>query len=255
MARRILDAGFPLTVWARRAETLADFAAAGAVIASTRRSLGEQAQILCVCVVDDADVEDVLRGPDGALAAMPAGGVVVLHSTIAPSTCHRLRDEFPHLDVIDAPVSGGGHKAAVGELLVMVGGPAEPVERCRPVFATFANRIVHVGELGSGQQAKLLNNTMFTAHLALCAEAFAIALRLGLDGEAFADVLTTGSGRSYATEVLAPRRGSLAGMAATAGPLLAKDVGLLERLVPGTSLVDVADEAVRAMGLPGRGQS
>ncbi|WP_238436589.1 NAD(P)-binding domain-containing protein, partial [Frankia sp. AgB1.8] len=74
MARRIIEAGFATTLWARRPASLVPFAATGARLAETRRALGAASDVLCVCVVDDRGVDDVLRGPDGALAAMPAGG-------------------------------------------------------------------------------------------------------------------------------------------------------------------------------------
>src|SRR5689334_25103829 len=130
MARRIVDSGFPTTLWARRAATLEPFSDTGATIASSPAELGAASDVLCVCVVDDAGVDEVLRGPDGALGAMAEGSVVVLHSTVHPATCVRLQDDFPAIHVLDAPVSGGGHKAAARELLVMVGGPADVVERC-----------------------------------------------------------------------------------------------------------------------------
>ena len=134
MAQRIIDAGHPTTLWARRPATLEPFADGRAAIANTQQELGAASEILCACVVDDAGVDDVLRGPEGALSAMADGSIVLVHSTVRPATCLRLQDDFPALHIVDAPVSGGGHKAATGELVVMAGGPADVVERCRPVF-------------------------------------------------------------------------------------------------------------------------
>ncbi|MBV8952108.1 MAG: NAD(P)-dependent oxidoreductase, partial [Actinobacteria bacterium] len=122
IARRILDAGFPTTLWARRSETLAPYAGTAARVATTRAELGAESEVVCVCVVADADVDEVLRGPDGALAAMAPDGVVVVHSTVHPETCRRLQADYPSLHVLDAPVSGGGQLASEGRLLVMVGG-------------------------------------------------------------------------------------------------------------------------------------
>lgn len=257
MARRIIEAGFETTLWARRPETLAPFAGSGARVAASRRELGAASDVLCVCVVDDAGVDEVLRGPEGAASAMAPGSVVVVHSTVHPDTCRRLQADFPALHVLDAPVSGGGHKAAAGELLVMVGGPAEVVERCRPVLAAFGNPVVRVGPLGAGQEAKLCNNAVFTAQLALAAEVFDLAAARGLDRAALAQVLQAGSGRSYAAEVVAGGGFGVAGLGAVAGSLLAKDVAIFAEMLGGSAspLLAAADAALARMGVerPGSG--
>jgi 3-hydroxyisobutyrate dehydrogenase-like beta-hydroxyacid dehydrogenase len=161
---------------------------------------------------------------------MAPGSVVVLHSTIHPETCRRLQHDFAQVHFLDAPVSGGGHTAAAGTLLVMVGGPLEIVDRCRPIFATYGNPVVHVGALGAGQEAKLLNNAVFTAQLALAVDAFDLAASRDLDQEAIATILAHGSGRSYAADVVAGGGFTLDVLAGNAGALLAKDVRLVSEL-------------------------
>jgi 3-hydroxyisobutyrate dehydrogenase len=251
MARRIVDAGFPTTLWARRPASLEPFEDTAAAVAGSPVELGAACDVLGVCVVDDAGVDDVLRGAEGALASMADGSVVVVHSTVHPATCLRLQEDFPRLHVVDAPVSGGGHKAAEGELLVMAGGPAEVVERVRPVLATFGDPVLHVGPLGSGQEAKVLNNTVFAAQLALAAEVFALATSRGLDRQAVATILSSGSGRSYAAEVVTGSGFDLDGLAPFAGELLAKDVGILvDRAgLSDTVLLTAADRALAQMGV------
>ncbi|EFC81969.1 NAD(P)-dependent oxidoreductase [Parafrankia sp. EUN1f] len=251
MARRILDAGFPTTLWARRPEAQQPFADTAARFAASRVELGAASDLLGVCVVGDADADEVLRGPDGALAGMAPGGIVVVHSTTRPDTCRRLQEDHPHLHVLDAPVSGGGAAAAERRLLVMVGGEAGILERCRPVLTAFADPIVHLGPLGSGQEAKVFNNALFTAQLALAAEVHAAAQRRGLDPAAMATVLRGGSGHSFAAEVVARNGFHLAPLAGSAGPLLAKDVGILAGLLApvASPLIDMADAALTAMGL------
>ena len=252
MARRIVEEGYPTTLWARRPETLEPFADTAATVAATPAELGAAADLLGVCVVDEAGVDQVLRGADGALAAMAEGSIVVVHSTVHPATCLRLQQDFPGLHIVDAPVSGGGHQAEARELLVMVGGPAEVVERCRAVLETFGDPVLHVGPLGSGQEAKLLNNTVFAAQLALAAEVFALAVDRDLDQEAVAAILSAGSGRSYAAEVVAGGGFDLAGLAPFAGELLAKDVGILvdQAGLTGSMLLAAADAALGRMGFP-----
>ncbi|WP_426574999.1 NAD(P)-dependent oxidoreductase [Aquihabitans sp. McL0605] len=251
MARRIVDAGFPTSLWARRAASLEPFHGIGATPVDTLVELGAASDVLCVCVVDDNGVDDVLRGPDGALQSMSDGSVVVIHSTVHPVTCVRLQEDFPHLYIVDAPVSGGGHMAATGELLVMAGGPTEVVERSRPVLETYSNQVLHLGPLGSGQEAKVLNNTIFAAQLAMATEAYALAAERGLDQQALAAILASGSGRSYAGEVVAGGGFNLDGLAPLAGGLLAKDVGILvDRAgLAGTALLMAADRALEQMGV------
>lgn len=251
MARRIVDAGHPTTLWARRPASLAAFADTSAVVAASPAELGAASDVLCVCVVDDAGVDQVLRGPDGALSTMADDAVVVVHSTVHPSTITRLQDDFPSVHVVDAPVSGGGHKAAEGSLLVMAGGPVDVVERCRPILETYGDPVLHVGPLGAGQEVKLLNNTLFAAQLALAAEVFELAADRQLDQSAVAAILAVGSGRSYATEVVAGGGYTLDGLAAFAGQLLAKDVGILadHTGITDSALLAAADAALDRMGV------
>jgi 3-hydroxyisobutyrate dehydrogenase len=257
MARRIVEEGFPTTLWARRPESLEPYDGTGATYATDRRALGAASDMLCLCVIGDADVDEILRGDEGALAGMSRGGIVVIHSTVHPDTCRRLQADFPELHFVDAPVSGGGHMAAAKSLLVMVGGDDEVVARCRPVFETFADPLIHLGGLGAGQAAKLLNNSLFTAHLGLAASAYAVANNLGVDLDALTKVLSSASGRSYAAEVIAGSGHSLSVMAELAGPLLAKDVGILADVVGQTSpqLLQMAIATINAMHLNDPGET
>jgi 3-hydroxyisobutyrate dehydrogenase len=251
MARRIIEDGFPTTLWARRRATLESFDGTDAEYATDRRAFGAASDVLCLCVIGDADVDEILRGDDGALAGMAPGGIVVIHSTVHPDTCRRLQADYPDLHFVDAPVSGGGHMAAAKALLVMVGGNENAVNACRPVFDAYANPLVHLGALGAGQAAKLLNNSLFTAHLGLAASVFSVAGDLGVDLDALTEVLSAGSARSYAAEVIANTGGSLSVMAELAGPLLAKDVGILATLVGPNppELLQMAAATVNAMHL------
>jgi len=252
MARRIAEDGFPTTLWARRPESLLPFDDTPAEPAADLRELGAASDVLCVCVVADADVDQVLRGDDGAVAGMSPGAIVVVHSTVHPDTCRRLQADHPRLHFLDAPVSGGGHMAEARQLLVMVGGPTEVLDRCRPVLATFADPLLHLGALGAGQEAKLLNNVLFTAQLGLVADVFELARARDLDPTAVATVLAHGSGRSYAAEVVA--RAGIEAMGQVAGPLLAKDVGIFAEIAAPTGgpLIGAARSALRAMRIAGK---
>lgn len=229
MARRIAERGTPLTIWARRPESVAPFAGTDAVVAATPAELAAQSDVVGVCVVDDADVEDVVLRDDGVLAGMAPGGVIAIHATVHPDTCRRVAERAAErgVAVIDAPVSGGGMAAAEGHLLVMVGGDEDAVERARPVLSTYGDPILHLGPLGSGQVAKVLNNFLFTAHLGVAVEAFDFAARLGVDRAAMGKVLATGSGGSFAANVVSGSGFDLSGFRQVAATLLAKDVGIM----------------------------
>lgn len=229
MARRIVDAGVPLTLWARRPESVAPFGDTAAVVASTPAELAAASDVIGICVVADADVEDVMLRADGVLAGAAPGTVVAIHATVHPETCRRLGELAAERDVrvVDAPVSGGEPAAAVGTLLVMAGGDEADVARCRPVFDTYADPVILLGPLGSGQMAKLMNNFVFTAHVGAAVDTFAFADGLGMDRDALARVLAHGSGGSRAATIVAAMGFDTTGLAATAAGLLRKDVGIM----------------------------
>jgi len=228
MAVRIVEGGYPLTIWARRPESLEPFRTTAATVAATPAELGAASDVVGICVVADADVEDVLLRADGVLAGMEPGGVVAIHSTVHPDTCLRLAERAATrgVAVVDAPVSGGGHVAAMGKLLVMAGGADADVARCRPVFETYADPVVHLGPLGSGQMAKLLNNLVFTAQVSVALETFAFADELGMDRAAFTEVLANGSGGSRAVAILGASGFDITGLGGAVG-LLRKDIGIM----------------------------
>ncbi|MFJ8194041.1 NAD(P)-dependent oxidoreductase [Streptomyces sp. NPDC096094] len=236
MARRIVEAGYETTLWARRSSSLAPFAGTAARTAGSPAELAAVSDVVCLCVVDDADVEQLTTGGDGVLAGMREGGVLVVHSTVHPETCRRLeeRARVQRVSVLDAPVSGGGRAAEQGSLLVMAGGDPQVFAFCRPLFAAYGDPVVHLGPTGAGQVAKLLNNVLFTAHLGLAADALELGDRLGLDTEGLGRILPRGSAASFALERVVDAGGTLRRIAAHAGGLLAKDVRLLTSIAETT---------------------
>jgi 3-hydroxyisobutyrate dehydrogenase len=257
MARRIVDAGYPTTLWARRPASLEPFADTAAKVAGSPAELASASDLVCLCVVGDADVEELAGGDNGLLAGLSSGGVIAVHSTVHPNTCRKLaaKASARGVSVIDAPVSGGAPAAQEGRLLVMVGGEPDVLERCRPVFETYANPVVHLGGLGSGQVTKLLNNLMFTANLGTAATALALGHALGVSPESLADVIGRGSGNSFALHNIKGSGGTLDRLAGLAGSLLQKDVRLVADLAekagasPG-AVLDAADAALTLMKHP-----
>jgi 3-hydroxyisobutyrate dehydrogenase len=247
MARRITEAGYPLTLWARRPATLEAFLDTAAKTASTPAELAAGSDVIGLCVRDDNDIREVTSGDDGILAGITPGAIIAVHSTVHPDTVRELSALAAEKGafVVDAPVSGGQPAASVGRLLVMVGGSAEVVERARPVFATYGDPVVHLGPLGAGQVTKLLNNTLFTAHLAVAVSLLKLGRDLDVDPVALAQVLGHGSSRSYALASVADAGGTLDRIAGVAGPLLAKDVRLTVAVAEAAGL-DVSTAAVVA---------
>lgn len=224
MARRITEAGYPLTLWARRAEALAPFADTAAETAASIGELGARCEQVGICVVDDAGVQQVC---EQLIPAMRSGGLIVIHSTVHPNVCVTLAQQAAArgLMLIDAPVSGGGGGAAAGTLTVMVGGDAQALAVARPVLETFAGLIVHLGAVGAGQKAKLINNALMAANLAVAHYALTAAAELGIDRAALIELVKVSSGRSYGFEVGARMPNPSA--FAHGAKLLAKDVRLL----------------------------
>lgn len=257
MARRIVEGGYPTTLWARRDSTLEPFSGTEAKIAGSPADLGRESDLVCLCVVGDADVEEVVDGKNGVLSGLQPGGIIAIHSTVHPDTCRRLAEKASAhgVSVIDAPVSGGGPAAAAGTLLVMAGGETDVVERCRPVFETYADPVVHLGGLGSGQLTKLLNNLLFTANLGTAATALALGEQLGVSAERLAEVVCRGSSNSFALNSIRGSGGTLDRLAGMAGALLQKDVRLVADLAnlatatPG-AVLDAADAALSLMDHP-----
>jgi 3-hydroxyisobutyrate dehydrogenase-like beta-hydroxyacid dehydrogenase len=256
MARRIIEAGYPTTLWARRPETLEPFADTPAKVAESPAELAAASDLVCLCVVGDPDIEEITGGKHGLLAALKPGSVIAVHSTVHPNTCKELAKKAgaQGVSVIDAPVSGGGPAAANGRLLVMAGGNADVVERCRPVFETYADPVVHLGDLGSGQTTKLLNNLLFTANLGTAAAALSLGKALGVAPDRLTEVVSRSSGNSFALNVIGGDEG-LDRLAGLAGTLLQKDVRLVVDLAEAAAtragaVLDAADAALALMDHP-----
>ena len=224
MARRMLESGYEVVLWARRPESLVPFDGTPAIIADSIAALGAQVEYCAVCVVDDAGVRQVC---DALIPAMPAGSCIAIHSTVHPALCRALAAQAKSRDIalIDAPVSGGGPAATAGTLTVMVGGEQHAVDAARPIFATFAATIAHLGEVGAGQMTKLVNNTLMAGNLGLAHQALRIAHDLGIARDAFVKLIAASSGRSFSFEVCA--RIAQPSDFRHGAQLLAKDVRLL----------------------------
>lgn len=230
MAARMIAAGYPVVLWARRQESLEPFKGTGAEFAASIGELARQVEHVGVCVVNDDDVRQVC---DELIPALPRGARIAIHSTVHPDTVRQIAHDAAksEVSVVDAPVSGGEPAAKAGKLIVLAGGEAEAVDKAQPVFETFGSMIAHLGDVGAAQNTKLINNALMAANMAMADHALAAASALGIEKTALVELLSASSGRSFGLEV----RGRLPGPQAFShgGSLLLKDVHLLKAVLCG----------------------
>ena len=228
IARRMIDAGFPMVLWARRAESLYPYRDTPATYAQTIEELGAQVDHVGICVVNDDDVRQITNL---LIPVMRKGSCIAIHSTIHPDTCKTIaaRAGDYGISLIDAPVSGGSPAAEAGTLTIMIGSDSETFEQARSVFETFGKLIVWVGDVGAGQYVKLINNSVLAANLGIADAALDAGSTLGLDRSSLLQLLLASSGRSFGLEVRA-RMDTPAGFL-HGGDLLRKDVTLLSEVL------------------------
>ena len=205
MSLNLLKRGFPLVVHNRSRGPVDAVVAAGATAAESPADVARQCTVIVTMLPDGPDVEQVLTSANGVFAALQPGGVIVDMSTIAPGTARRLARaaEGRGATMLDAPVSGGEIGAIDGTLSIMVGGDAASLERVRPVLAAMGNpeRIVHIGESGAGQICKACNQLVIGGTLAAVGEAFALAMKSGVDASKVRAALLGGFAASRVLEV------------------------------------------------------
>jgi 2-hydroxy-3-oxopropionate reductase len=198
MAANVAKAGFPLTVFDVRPEPLERLEGLGATVAGSARALAERSDIVLLAVVDDTQVDATLHD-GGVLDALAPGSVVVVHSTIHPSTCRRLGALAAERDIgfLDAPISGGANGAEAGTLAIMVGGEATTLETCRDVLDAMAGNVFHVGGPGMGEVAKITNNVVLAVVLQGTLEGLRLAKWSGIDERTMLEILRVSAGESW----------------------------------------------------------
>jgi 3-hydroxyisobutyrate dehydrogenase len=191
----LLREGWRVLAYDIQPEAVAKVAANGAQVAGALADVSRTADMVIVVVVDDQQVNDVIRG---MLPATRPGTVFVVSSTVLPSTVIRLAREARGLgaDLLDAGVAGGSEKSNLGTLTVMIGGDDAPVARCWPVFGAFSSNPFHVGPVGAGLAAKLVNNVLSIGGYALIMEAMQLGAAYGLEENTITEVVTLSGGDS-----------------------------------------------------------
>jgi 3-hydroxyisobutyrate dehydrogenase len=247
MVRRLAESGHDVRALGRTDDKRAAVRDLGAQPVDSVAEAAD-ADVVIVCVFTDEQVQQICLH-DGLAAAMRPGATLVVHTTGSPATAQSIAAQFDSIGVVDAPVSGGPHNIAAGEVTLFVGGSDDAVARIQPVVGAYGDPILHVGPLGAGQAVKLINNALFAAQIGLLAEAVALGASLGVDESKLLASVTRGSGASRAGEFIAGR-GSVQGFVGDVGEFIGKDVAVVRKIAAelGTDLgllEDVINAGVR----------
>lgn len=183
IADHVIAAGFDVAVVDLNEESVARRVANGARAAATPADAADGADVISITVFSDAQLIDVVCGPNGILQNAKDGAVIAVHTTALVETIRYLAEQASsqNVHVVDAGISGGESGAVAGTLLLLVGGDSDDVEKVRPVLSTFAKEVVYAGPLGTGMALKLARNAIGYAWMLSIHEAMEFAVRAGVD--------------------------------------------------------------------------
>jgi len=207
MARRLLGAGYPVTVFNRSREKAAALADEGAKLAESPGDAAKGASFVVSMVADDNASRSMWLSERGALATVAKGTVLIEASTLTVEWVRELATAAmaKGCELLDAPVTGSKSHAAAGELNFLVGGSVEALEKARPVLAVMSRNVIHIGPTGSGALLKLINNFLCAVQVASVAEALTLIERSGLDRDKAIEFLTGAAPGSGVIKTVLPR--------------------------------------------------
>ncbi|MCG7371608.1 3-hydroxyisobutyrate dehydrogenase [Pseudomonas luteola] len=235
MAHNLLKAGHALTVFDVNAQAVGALAEAGAKAANSARDAVLECELVITMLPAAAHVRSVYLGEEGLLAVLPDGAVAVDSSTIDPQTAREVAQVAAGrgIAMADAPVSGGTGGAQAGTLTFMVGATPELFNLIQPVLSDMGRNIVHCGEVGTGQVAKVCNNLLLGISMIGVAEAMALGDALGIDTKVLAGIINTSTGRCWSSDTYNPWPGIIETAPSSRGytggfgaDLMLKDLGL-----------------------------
>lgn len=205
MALNMLKSGAEIIVNDVRTDYFEEFISKGAK-ATTDLSEAAQTDIIFLSLPDTKIVKGVLLGEKGLINHLHKGQIVVDLSTITYTGTLEIAKHLEEKNIafVDAPVSGMEARAVDGTLTVMCGGEKKNFEKVKPFLECIGNKILYMGDIGKGQLTKLINQLLFDINVAAIAEILPMAKKLGLDPVKVADVVNSGTGRSYASEFFIP---------------------------------------------------
>lgn len=207
MSQRLLDAGYDLAVNDLRKEAAQHLLEKGAKWMDTPKSVAESCQFVLSSLPGPPEVEELVYGPSGLMAGWKKGDIYVDMSTNSPVTIRRVAVDAKSkgVEVLDAPVSGGTQGAKSGTLTIIVGGNAHSLQRVHKVLEPIGNKIFHVGDVGCGNIAKLVNNIIYAGCNAITAEGLVLGVKAGVDANKLWKVITVSSGNNWCLEYQYPR--------------------------------------------------
>ncbi|MBX3081315.1 MAG: NAD(P)-dependent oxidoreductase [Anaerolineae bacterium] len=203
----LLKNGFPLTVYNRTPEKAKALVEQGATLASTPREAAQNADVVISVVGDDVASRSVWMGDDGALAGAAQGTILIECSTLSPDWVRDLAESATAqgCPFLDAPMTGSREAAANAQLVLIIGGEADALEKVRPALEAISQTIVHMGGTGTGATWKLINNMMTAVHIAALAEGLTLAEKAGLNMQQVAKLIPTSATSSPSVKGKMPR--------------------------------------------------
>lgn len=208
MSLRLLEQGWPVTVWNLEPERVPPLVAAGAIAAPSPAAVTAASAIVIMCVLHTDAVRNCVFGPHGIAGAGAADKILIDHSTIDPAAtramAQQLRSETG-MRWVDAPVSGGPLQSRAGTLTIMAGGEAADIDSIRAVMADLAANFTHIGPSGAGQTAKMINQLIVGSGYVVLAEALILAEAAGVDAQALPQCLAGGHADSSLLRQLYPQ--------------------------------------------------
>ena len=235
MAINLLKRHYPVTAYDLNPAPVEELLEYGAEKAASSVEVAAAGDVIVTMLPSSPHVEEAVLGPGGILEGMKPGSVLIDMSTIDPLVSRRVAQEVTArgFRMLDAPVSGGSVGARDATLTIMVGGPKDLFEECKPVLEAMGQNVIHCGENGMGEVVKVVNNLIAGVSMAVVAEAYNIGLRAGADPKVLYDVISRSSGRCWSHDTNHPIPGvspsSPANNAYAPGfmvDLMRKDLGL-----------------------------
>lgn len=259
MAECLQNNGFDLVVMGRKQSAVEPALARGAVEASTPKELAEASDIVMLCVTTSDVVESLIYGDDGVLAGIKPGATVIDFGTSIPASTKKIGADLAEkgAGMIDAPLGRTPAHAKDGLLNIMAAGNMDTYQKVKPVLDVLGENVFHLGALGSGHVAKLINNFMGMTTVCAMSQAFAVATRAGIDGQQLFDIMSAGPSNSpfmrfcknYAVDGVSDLGFSIANAAKDIGYFvqMTQDMNTRAEIAEGTA-ANLADALEAGMG-------
>lgn len=199
MCKRLLNAGFHLTVWNRTPGKIQDLIHAGAKEASSPKEAASHVDVVLTMLSDPSSVLETVLGHEGVLEGISKGSLLIDFTTVDPSTPERIHEatKSKHVNFLESPVTGSKPAAESGSLVLMVGGDADVLKKAKPVLEPLSKKIVHMGSVGSGARMKLVNNLIIAGSMQALFEGLTLGQQGGLHNDAILEVLSSSALSSF----------------------------------------------------------